>query len=67
MLQQQVSHNDMVCTHLYHKVFAQGLYSDLVLRIQRPTNECTVFKLHRILAIRSPYLESIIKDISTDE
>ncbi|KAJ1530009.1 hypothetical protein HK096_009014 [Nowakowskiella sp. JEL0078] len=63
----QMTYHDMICTHIYNAGFAQGIYSDLVLRIQ-PTSsnsqipEGTAFKLHRIIVMRSPYLASLLSD-----
>ncbi|KAJ1560545.1 hypothetical protein HK096_008228 [Nowakowskiella sp. JEL0078] len=59
-----MTYHDMICTHIYN---AQGIYSDLVLRIQ-PTSsnsqipEGTAFKLHRIIVMRSPYLASLLSE-----
>ncbi len=59
----QLSNHDIICSHLYHTCFSQGLYADLVLRVNRPQAESSVFKLHRILVMRSPYIAAILKDL----
>ncbi|KAI9203396.1 uncharacterized protein BJ171DRAFT_598256 [Polychytrium aggregatum] len=63
-------YHDIVCAHLYHHGFSQGRYHDLVLRFEcPPTDDRTLaldraalaaanFKLHRIVASRSPFLSA---------
>ncbi|ORY43758.1 hypothetical protein BCR33DRAFT_850949 [Rhizoclosmatium globosum] len=64
--QQQMQHvtpHDVVASHLYHVGFVQGLHSDLLLRIQftgGSAKEEPVFKLHKLLAVRSPVLAALI-------
>ncbi|KAJ3089864.1 hypothetical protein HK102_005287 [Quaeritorhiza haematococci] len=68
------TYHDVICSHLYHNGFGQGLYSDMLLRIQsphgstgslkhQPIPDGTAFKLHRIIAIRSPYLASLLQEL----
>ncbi|KAJ3113595.1 hypothetical protein HDU96_003172 [Phlyctochytrium bullatum] len=70
--------HDILASHLYHIGFVQGMYSDLHLRIQvvqnQPNNgvigypanlqllDGTMFKLHKLVAIRSPMLASLLQD-----
>ncbi|KAI8928984.1 hypothetical protein BC831DRAFT_445905 [Entophlyctis helioformis] len=82
------STHDLIClNHLYHNGYLQGLYTDLVLRIQinqpaqpqspldlqqqqqqqelgQPSagSDTIVFKLHRIMAIRSATLAGLLHD-----
>ncbi|KAJ3004322.1 UNVERIFIED_CONTAM: hypothetical protein HDU68_005174, partial [Siphonaria sp. JEL0065] len=56
--------HDVLASHLYHYGFVQGLHSDLLVRV--PLGDSsegeTVFKLHRLLAVRSPFLSALIAD-----
>ncbi|KAJ3414767.1 hypothetical protein HDV05_006106 [Chytridiales sp. JEL 0842] len=64
--------HDVLASHIYHVGFGQGLYSDLTVHLKTltPTGEVanssqmegTMFKLHKLLAIRSPYLASLIQE-----
>ncbi|KAJ3030917.1 UNVERIFIED_CONTAM: hypothetical protein HDU68_007278 [Siphonaria sp. JEL0065] len=56
--------HDVVASHLYHYGFVQGLHSDLLVRVPLGDNSEgeTVFKLHRLLAVRSPFLSALIVD-----
>jgi hypothetical protein len=59
------SHNDIICSHLYNNGYINGLYSDLILRIScpsMPAMDGVLFKLHRLLAMRSPLLASMLQD-----
>ncbi|KAI9101797.1 hypothetical protein DFS34DRAFT_611576 [Phlyctochytrium arcticum] len=68
---QQPSYHDVICSHLYHNGYLQGLYADLIVRLQtlHPNGvsngsplDAILFKLHRIIAIRSPYLASLLRE-----
>ncbi|KAI8814876.1 hypothetical protein BJ742DRAFT_671260 [Cladochytrium replicatum] len=72
--QQLTTYHDVICTHLYNTAYLQGLYADLIIRTQLPQNGSDglngnsqeifpEFKLHRIIAIRSPYLASLLAEI----
>ncbi|KAH9265256.1 hypothetical protein BASA84_001752 [Batrachochytrium salamandrivorans] len=61
--------HDHICSHLYHNGYLQGLYADLVVRIQQqgaPGFKISVdgllFNLHRIIAIRSPVLATLLHE-----
>ncbi|RKO82848.1 hypothetical protein BDK51DRAFT_11308, partial [Blyttiomyces helicus] len=68
------THHDMVCAHLYHNGFIQGLYSDLVVRLQPVPPAPAIgtpegfanFTIHRIIAIRSPYLHARLREMETN-
>ncbi|KAJ8328254.1 hypothetical protein O5D80_003616 [Batrachochytrium dendrobatidis] len=63
------SSHDHICSHLYHNGYLQGLYADLVVRIQQqgPPGfkllvDGLIFNLHRIIAIRSPVLATLLHE-----
>jgi hypothetical protein len=67
------SPHDVLASHIYHVGFGQGLYSDLTVHFKmltpsgEPTSNSllpdgTMFKLHKLLAIRSPFLASLIQE-----
>ena len=80
--QQGPSYHDVICSHLYHNGFLQGLYADLTVRIflqpakdhllqqhqygsipqpsSTTNSNAMMFKLHRIIAIRSPTLAQLL-------
>ncbi|KAI9000072.1 hypothetical protein BC832DRAFT_533773 [Gaertneriomyces semiglobifer] len=73
---QQPTHHDMICGFLYHQGFLQGMYADLIVcvRFLSPAlngvmngagDEC-VYKLHRIVACRSPFLAQMLRESGAD-
>ncbi|KAI8819008.1 uncharacterized protein EV422DRAFT_487756, partial [Fimicolochytrium jonesii] len=71
--------HDVVCSHLYHTGYMQALYADLIVRLQLGGSTGTVpngdgasptdavhFKLHRIIAIRSPYFASALAEMEAN-
>ncbi|KNC99053.1 uncharacterized protein SPPG_06004 [Spizellomyces punctatus DAOM BR117] len=74
---QHPSYHDIICSHLYHNGYLQGLYADLIIRLQNvhpavngvsggSPLDGILFKLHRIIAIRSPYLSSLLQDMEAN-
>ncbi|TPX35032.1 hypothetical protein SmJEL517_g02427 [Synchytrium microbalum] len=57
----QPSYNDILCSHMYRYGFIQGLYSDLTVFVRLSGDQVVNFKLHKILAIRSPLLNALIQ------
>ncbi|KAJ3039201.1 hypothetical protein HDV00_012524 [Rhizophlyctis rosea] len=64
---QQPSYNDHLCHHLWEFGFRNALYTDMIIRFHVPPETAHAYpnttalegfqvKLHRILAIRSPFL-----------
>jgi predicted metalloprotease with PDZ domain len=73
--QQQNSH-DGICSHLYQNGYLKGLYADLIVRMQfqnqtkqaqQSSIDGIMFKLHRIIAVRSPLLQKLLADQDTGE
>lgn len=70
--EQGPSIHDSICAHLYHNCFVNGYYSDLNLRFSKANsiahlsklpNESALFKIHRIMAIRSPFLGHALNEM----
>ena len=60
------THNDIICSSLYSNGYVKGLYSDLTLRIHS-TNlsmDGIHFKIHKLLAVKSPLLASCLSNES---
>jgi predicted metalloprotease with PDZ domain len=59
--------HDVICSHLYQNGYLKGLYADLIVRMQfqgksKSSIDGIMFKLHRIIAIRSPFLQKLLSD-----
>ncbi|KAJ3380751.1 hypothetical protein HDU92_005784 [Lobulomyces angularis] len=74
---QHVSNNqEQICQHLYSNVYVHGLYSDMFVKFQPiPSNlpnqplqlkDFCGFKLHKILALRSPVFAQLLQDYQQD-
>jgi hypothetical protein len=63
---QAPTHNDIICSSLYSNGYVKGLYSDLTLRIHssNPTMDGIHFKIHKLLALKSPLLASFLTNES---
>lgn len=60
------THNDIICSSLYSNGYVKGLYSDLTLRVHS-TNlsmDGIHFKIHKLLALKSPLLASFLTNES---
>lgn len=59
---QAPTHNDIICSSLYSNGYVKGLYSDLILRIHSTnlTMDGIHFKIHKLLALKSPLLASYL-------
>ncbi|KAJ3074227.1 hypothetical protein HDU98_011795 [Podochytrium sp. JEL0797] len=58
-----IAPHDVVASHLFHVGFQQGAYSDLVVRLQLAGDgQDAVFKLHKLLAVRSPCLAALVQE-----
>ncbi|KAJ3257132.1 hypothetical protein HK103_004960 [Boothiomyces macroporosus] len=67
----QNGYHEVICSHLYQNGYLKGMYADLIVRMQyQPLGQDTkktavdgiMFKLHRIIAIRSPFLQGLLQD-----
>lgn len=60
------THNDIICSSLYSNGYVKGLYSDLTLRIHSTnlTMDGIHFKIHKLLALKSPLLASFLTNES---
>ena len=58
------THNDIICSSLYSNGYVKGLYSDCLLRIvsSLPSIDGIVFKIHKLLAIKSPLLANYLNE-----
>ncbi|TPX58623.1 hypothetical protein PhCBS80983_g03002 [Powellomyces hirtus] len=64
-------YHDEICHHLYHNGYIRGLYADLIVHLQTNagspsldgTGGVVLFKLHRIMAIRSPYFAHLLAEM----
>jgi predicted metalloprotease with PDZ domain len=68
--QSQNTH-DVICSHLYQNGYLKGLYADLIVRMQfqnqskqpvQSSIDGIMFKLHKIIAVRSPLLQKLLSD-----
>ena len=60
------THNDIICSSLYSNGYVKGLYSDLKLGIHstNPSMDGIHFKIHKLLALKSPLLASFLTNES---
>ncbi|KAI8592194.1 hypothetical protein BDZ88DRAFT_408611 [Geranomyces variabilis] len=65
-------YHDEICSHLYNNGFIRGLYADLIVHLQTAgtgspgldgSSGVVIFKLHKIIAIRSPYFAHLLAEM----
>ena len=69
----QPSHNDQLCFHLFNVGFRTALYADMIIRFHVLPDmhafpdavalDGFQLKLHRLLAVRSPYLSRLLDQV----
>ncbi|KAJ3052884.1 hypothetical protein HK097_005474 [Rhizophlyctis rosea] len=70
---QQLSHNDQLCVHLFEMGFRNAMYADMIIRFHvipeaHASPDAVALdgfqlKLHRILAVRSPYFARLLDQV----
>jgi hypothetical protein len=53
--------HDGICAHLYQS-YQSGLFFDLVLKLHRNKTDLALFKLHRVVAVRSPLIANLLQE-----